>query len=823
MNNRFLNRSAVLISAKTTTCPSPCFSYSILVYLLCIAIWAPPSFATAEQSVTLTNNTLMHNLGTHIEYFEDKQQQWTILDILTGKEQPNWLQHPYKNFSPGITSNTFWLKFKVNNSSELNKWLLELGFATLDQIDLYIIEDNQIQKHFDTGQTHPFIDRPILNRFFIFPLDLNKDSEQTFIFRISSDGIIKAPLKIWRPSEFDIWDKHNFLFHGLFYGIIIAMLIYNAFIFLILRDSSYLYYIAYLTTFSCFFLYESGFDYQYLWPSKIGWSTIFGEVAVFFTIAFAAAFTRKILNAEYALPKLDKVIKAVGYFAIAASPSAIFLSHYHTINFTYAITLILIPMVMYLAIHQLRAGFTPAKYFLFAWSTLVLGIFVNLLDMFGIIPSSALTFYSIQLGVLAELLGLSLALASRIDTLKSEKEALQSQREQILEEANQNLNQSNKLKDDFLSAISHELRTPMNGVIGGVDLLRGNDMQAEQREYLNAIDHSSRRLMELINDLLDFTEIQSGRSKRINKTFPIGQIVKSIRDIAIDLRNGDTDFNIRVQNEMPLHLQGDPDLIIRALEQLVENAFKFTHQGNITIEFWHNNEDYPDIQLFIYVKDTGIGIPKDKQALVFQAFHQVETGIRRRYEGMGLGLTLASALAQAMNGRLDLIESNDTGSFFALEVPLLVVESPPVKAPRTANQRFAPITTHFPHEDLESKPLSILIAEDNPTNRLVLSGIIKKLGHKIITASNGKEALRMAQLEKPDLIFMDCQMPEMDGLTATEAIRNLGKEYKDLPIIAVTANVMGDDKQKCFAVGMDDYLKKPVKAQAINDSIEKWG
>lgn len=808
-----------------------------MLKLCCITLLLVPTqlLATALSSVQtetdltfnqiqLTNQTASFNTGDRLLVLEDREQKWQITDILEGNTG-TWFHHRHKTFSAGVVATTYWIRFSVENQSDLENWLIELGSPGLDYVDLYLTKGKQVTRKFSTGQQKPFIDRPILNRNFIFPLDFSEEKKIDVIFRINSDGTFKAPIKLWQPDAFANWEKHQFLFHGAFFGIILAMLIYNCFIYLVLKDSSYLHYVGYLAAFSCFFLYATGLDYQYFWPSKTGWSIIFGQLGVYFALAFACTFTRKLLNVSYSHPRLNRFLKGYALLLLAMSPSVIFLPPNITIKLTYAFTLVLIPIILYLAIHQVRAGFKPAKYYLAAWSILFIGIFVNMADLFSIIPSTPLTHYSIRIAVVIELMGLSLALASRIDTLKAEKQALQNQRESILEDTNQKLNQSNKLKDDFLSAISHELRTPMNGVIGGIDLLRGSAVNPEQAEYLKAIDNSSKRLLELISDILDFTEIQSGRNKRINKTFSFHHLSETIRDMAIDLRSDNVDFSMRIQNEIPNHLQGDPDLLCRALQQLLENAFKFTHQGKVSLEFLHNNEDYPDIQLFIYVRDTGIGIPEENQQTVFEAFQQVESGLQRKYEGMGLGLTLASALAHSMNGKLDLIKSTEEGSFFAIEVPLLVVDQPAKSRNTRKNNlsKYAPITTHFHHAELDEKHLTILIAEDNPTNQLVLKGIIKKLGHNVVIANNGREALEKVKAEKPDLVFMDCQMPEMDGLSATEAIRNLGREYKELPIIAVTANVMGEDKQKCLAVGMDDYLKKPVKTQAINASIAKWG
>jgi PAS domain S-box-containing protein len=398
--------------------------------------------------------------------------------------------------------------------------------------------------------------------------------------------------------------------------------------------------------------------------------------------------------------------------------------------------------------------------------------------------------------------------------------SLRKQQEREAMEAREAAEAANRAKSEFLANMSHEIRTPMNGVLGMMELVLGTDLTAEQREYLMLAATSGKALIGVINDVLDFSKIEAGRLDIDAIEYsPRGCIADVVGMLGLTASQKGLSMDWQVADNVPNAVVGDPGRVRQILVNLIGNAIKFTSHGGITIFLSASPQSHTTTQLSIAVQDTGIGIPKDKQTTIFDPFTQADTGIARRYGGTGLGLSLSARLAALMGGTVAVASEPGKGSTFTVSLPCAIAAAGKETAPAPDPQ--ASVTNAAPPALRSGGASLILLVEDNTVNQRVASRMLEKMGHRVVVAADGVEAVTAFANTRFDLVLMDMQMPVMDGVEATEFIR-AREEGTRTPIIALTANVLPSDRKRCLAAGMDDYLAKPFDFEKLRAMLERW-
>ncbi|WP_222834231.1 hybrid sensor histidine kinase/response regulator [Pseudomonas sp. SC3(2021)] len=776
----------------------------LLILLFCLPLLA--------SAVEFDENTQSLPLGRSLQVFEDPSGQASIADVRAQAAAGNFKLHDKATLNAGYSRSAFWLKIDLHyrpaNPAAQRTWLLELAYPPLDHLDLYMADANGDYRLIrQTGDALPFASREIRQNNYLFDLEFKPDQQRSVYLRLASEGSIQAPVTLWSSTAYLEDQPVRLYVLGIIYGVLLGMLVYNLFIYLSVRDTSYLYYIFYIASFGLYQLSVNGAAVEYFWPDNPWWANAATPFFIGCAGLFGSQFARSFLQTNNHSRWLDRVL--IGLIAFSALVVGLSLMTSYALSLRLATLLALTFTVVIFAAGILAwwRGLRVARYFIIAWSAFLLGGIINTLMVLGLLPNVFLTMYASQIGSAIEVALLSLALADRINAMREQQAQTLFDAGQKLEVLNQQLAHSNKLKDEFLATLTHELRTPMNGVIGSLELMQTVELDPELEQYQQTAAGSARDMMRMVNGILTLTELQAGKLKATPDSFSLRGVVEALRlQFDGNAASKSLDFKVEVLPTLPDRLHGDSVKLAQCLECLLDNAIKFTRVGGLALRVTGKPASDNRLALSFAVIDTGIGFTDLGEATLYQRFFQLDGSMTREYGGLGVGLAICRQLVELLGGKLTHRSEPGRGSRFQLDVEF---ELPAVEAAPTPQ----------PSRDCVREPqdCTVLLVDDNSVNQLVMRGMLLKLGFRVRTADNGAAALDCLQRESFDAVLIDCQLPAQDGAALACQIHAL-PGCASLPVFMLALSA---DRELCASGATIDYLNKPVKFEDLQSALER--
>ncbi len=743
-----------------------------------------------------------------MQFLEDPSRQLAWKDLRDPMIENRFRNPGSRGLNFGFTDSAYWYRFAIDNpgGARDTDWVLEISWPPLDEIDLYIDAGNGEIRHIRSGEKRTPGISGIQHRNYALPFTLLPGASAVLELRVQIDGAHQLPARLWTAEAFARKTARENLYFGMFYGAMIVMIIYNLLMYLAARDAVFLAYVLFLGSITGLLSLLDGFAQPLLWPI---WPPL-GDYATAFGVACSAlslaVFTRVAMQTRERNPRLNRVLSLLLVIAAVClvTPLAIPLVKATMINAAVGgISAAFAALIMAI---QAIEGRRSAQVFACLWMVLLAGIVVKVLQVNGILPVHPLTVYAIHIGLAVLATTVSLTLAETLNSQRREQSRLTREKAEARALAQR----------EFLTKMSHELRTPMNAIIGFTDLALRDDDNARRKAHLAKIDRGARALLRTVNDVLDLSRLESGGMSLERRDFALPPMLARLDEFTRQQLADGVAFQMHCEDEVPVVLQGDEWRLEQLLSVLLGNAAKFTPAGEVSLNIACRECDADDLLLEFRIADTGIGIPEDRQPELFKPFAQADQSMTREYDGSGLGLAICKQIVDAMDGQIALNSGEGRGSRFTVRLRFGKGQASGLSATPVAQPGQRDALTQQ-----RTRGRRVLLVEDNAMNQDLAIQILEDEGVQVDTANNGAEAVAAVEKGSYDLVLMDVQMPVMDGFAATRRIRESCPAGR-LPIVAMTANALPQDRQEAAAAGMNDFLPKPIDADQVVELLRKW-
>lgn len=779
--------------------------------------WMIDAEANRSEPIILDSSTKKQDMYPAIDLIKDRERQLTIDDVILEEFSEKFIHIDAIKQKKGFFETANWLRFEVNNQSNQDDWLLEFAFPLINDIRIYTIENDDLKLLYESGSDLPFKEREIEHRHFVFNLDIEPGESKTFYALAVGSGDLHPPITIWDKDTFIEKTQKELALLGIFYGIILVMILYNLFLFFSLRLKSYLYYVVAISCTLLGKLSINGTGFQYLWPHLPSWNVISTPLWVALACIFILIFTRNFLDVDHYIPAFKKflyILMPLNAMVIITLP----FSRYVALYFMVIASLFTFSTVLTVAIISLKRGARQARFYIIGWFVFLTGVAITILERAVILPFTIVTEYAGQAALTMEVVLLSLALADKINIMRRDKEIAEKKALENQQLALQNLQKADKLKDEFLAITSHELRTPLYGMIGIAESLRDGItgyVSKDMRSQLSMIITSGKRLTHLVDEILDFSKLKYESLDLHRKPVHVSSIIDIVLAVTKPLLKHKPIRLINTADDSLPHVLADENRLQQILYNLIDNAMKYTDEGEIVISAYADEET-----VTINVSDTGHGISEEQLDTIFQPFQQGDASISRKVSGIGIGLSLIKNLVDLHEGTLNVESKAGEGTTFSVTLPIHneVSQEKEVSVSVESIVNEQSKFLQLPQQNESNKP-KILVADDEIVNLQVLVNQLSLEGYNVLTATKGEDVFPILKENDIDLLILDIMMPGMSGYEVCQKLRNT-YTLMQLPILMLTAKNQLQNKMIAFEAGANDYLVKPCDKQELLSRVK---
>lgn len=795
------------------------------VLFILLVIYGTTIFANPASLPAIKLDQSYYHLAGLVEVYDDYSKELELSDVRQ-LSPSKWQYNKVAAVNRGPIDAVIWVHFKIDATNQglesnlateptiynnLHHWQLSINNALLGEVELFAKTDNAWQAMTPGGGDSPIDFHTSPNKSHVFNLPITAGTINDYYLKVVPHSSALIPMSVMPKEKLDLYFEHRTVITYFYYGALSFMFVLFLLLAIGAKSKIFSMHALYIICVMSFNMTVDGFLKEYVIIGDYYPAFMFSLTAL--TTMFAGTqFTIAVLRSKERTPKLHLALLTSSFLVVFSIVAIPFLDPVVNSFITIVMTIIFSTLIVAACVTVYFAGYKEVRFFVLGWISFLLFTMVGALTFEGLLPWIHLTPYYIHLGSIIEITLISISLGDQFNYYRLEKLRTEQQAKEQLETINEQLVKSNQLKDQFLSTISHELRTPMNGVVGALDLIKQEEITPTINEFIETANHSAENMVRLIDDLLCFSDLLSNERVLNLSDFSLSQVKLFLTNRFLSKLNAkDITLNVNVDNASEPWLQSDLEKIKIILFQLADNAIKFTHAGKIDISMHCETHTTNQATLKISIQDSGIGMERDKVNNLYQAFHQVDASFNRKYGGLGIGLAICKKVVDSLEGEINIHSVLGQGTLVEVSIPVHIAEAP----------AHSP-ASHKIEKPLGDKHLNALIVEDNLVNQKVLAGFLKKLGVNSEIANNGKEGVSRCEQVDFNVIFMDCQMPVMDGFESTLLIRKPGMRNCNTPIVAVTANALESDREHCSAVGMNDFLKKPVTLRDIKCAIEKY-
>jgi signal transduction histidine kinase/CheY-like chemotaxis protein len=739
----------------------------------------------------------------------DLSQEFDVYIDPTGKRTIDEISSPAfrSNFFPitshlhklGHVHEPIWLRFTMTQAAgDRSTKIVELLNLYVDLLEFYRPTVTGGYERSIAGERTALASRELPDRLMLFPIHQTTATE-TYFLRYQDNTVASLTFKLWDAEGLRRERLIDQLLLGIFYGALFVLVIYSLTLYAASRFSVYLAYTGYIFSLIVFMSAQNGF-LQYFFLTGSGIIKEYCDLGTISLLCFGGlGFINQFLDTKTATPRLHRNIQILQVVCLMLIPAIVLLpwdlAHLTALSVGAAGSLTIFGIIIYFAIvKRTRAGY----YSISAFALPFIGSLLMIARSFDWIEFSVFSEFGMQFGSLVEMLILAVGLSEHVAQLRQDRDTAKA---------------ATKAKSEFLSNMSHELRTPLNAILGFTQLMIAESkLTTEQTEWMQIVDSSGEHLLALINDVLEMSKIESGQIELNLNDYYLYELLDDLKGMLSQrAESKGLQLTVKISPQTPQNIYSDDMKLRQVLVNILGNAIKFTNSGSVALVV--DCETIADsLRLKFRISDTGFGIAPNEIDRIFDAFKQSESG-RKSQEGTGLGLSISRKFVQMMGGAIQAESQLGEGTTITFDILARVSKNLPAAIP---------VTTTINH--LATKKLVILLAEDNFLNQKVALLLLNRLGHQVDIAINGFEVLKAIAQKSYDIVLMDMQMPEMDGLKTTYQIRLQEREQNLVPltIIAMTANAMKEDRDRCLAGGMNDYLSKPVRLKELEACLDHW-